>query len=56
VPEVTQTTIWKLAVSDKVIHMRNGVDDEGSVAEGVVYVGDRMPPSMIFLLSLPGTY
>lgn len=59
-PEVTQTTIWKiahggganaatlkklgdvlgvrasaviaagLAVSDKVIHMRNGVDDEGS--------------------------
>jgi hypothetical protein len=33
-------------VNGKVIHLKNGVDDEGSVAEGVVYIGDRMPPSM----------
>jgi Domain of unknown function (DUF4326) len=33
-------------VSGKVIHLRNGVNGEGSVAEGVVYIGDRMPPSM----------
>jgi hypothetical protein len=33
-------------VRGKVIHLKNGVDGEGSVAEGVVYIGDRMPPSM----------
>ncbi len=26
--------------------MRDAVDDEGALREGVVYIGDRMPPSM----------